>query len=490
MKNNYLKTLFITFFSVVISNSISAQSQNWWKTDGNGNGNNNTFIGTTNNAALRFRANNTEWFSISPSGQYTFNGLSGAGNGLMLISNTGNVYRLNFSGNANEVLTAAGTWQSINSLVPSAGYWTMTNAGLYTNNNTVINGTLTATGLNILHKIQADTIKGTVRVNVNGNMVLGEDGTYNGIYTRLEDLRINSKPGQNFNTVLNAGTNGNVGIGVNNPTHKLEVFGNSKLNGELNLQGINDLNINNTYELILRDSVSGNISKSSFRNFLQALNISAIACLTDGGGGIIPIWQYGVDKAFIGNPCTANVGINTNNPLQALDVRGNAIVSNKFVVGTTVVPANIKAHIKSTNEIGFCVETDYNGDYNYAFKTVINRDFTKAMAVIDSRNGEETFRLYGNGNLYATRVFVRNTPFPDYVFNKDYNLMSLSELEKYINDNKKLPKMPSADEVEKNGVDIGEINRLLVEKIEELTLYLLEQDKKIKALQEEINKLK
>lgn len=223
---------------------------------------------------------------------------------------------------------------------------------------------------------------------------------------------------------------------------------------------------------------------------MQALNTSAIPCLTDAGGGIIPLWQYGIDKAFIGNPCNANVGINTNNPLQALDVRGNAIVSSRFVVGTTIVPNNVKAHIKSTSEIGFCVETDYNGDYNYAFKTIINRDFTKAMAVIDSRNGEETFRLYGNGNLYTTRVFVRNTPFPDYVFNKDYKLMSLSELEEYINQNNKLPKMPRADEVEKNGADIGEINRLLVEKIEELTLYLLEQEKKIKELEKGLIELK
>lgn len=48
-----------------------------------------------------------------------------------------------------------------------------------------------------------------------------------------------------------------MGIGTNNPAAKLEVFGNSKFNGELNLQGINDLNTNNTYELILRDSISG-----------------------------------------------------------------------------------------------------------------------------------------------------------------------------------------------------------------------------------------
>lgn len=62
--------------------------------------------------------------------------------------------------------------------------------------------------------------------------------------------------------------------------------------------------------------------------------------------------------------------------------------------------------------------------------------------------------------------------------------MPLNELEKYIKENKHLPNMPTAKEVEKNGADIGEINRLLVEKIEELTLYILEQEKRIKTLEE------
>ncbi|MDT8411010.1 MAG: hypothetical protein RQ875_00995 [Vicingaceae bacterium] len=86
--------------------------------------------------------------------------------------------------------------------------------------------------------------------------------------------------------------------------------------------------------------------------------------------------------------------------------------------------------------------------------------------------------------LTRPKVIVQETPFPDYVFESTYKLMPLNELEKYIKTNKHLPKMPTAKEVEKNGADIGEINRLLVEKIEELTLYILEQDKRIKKLEE------
>ena len=99
-------------------------------------------------------------------------------------------------------------------------------------------------------------------------------------------------------------------------------------------------------------------------------------------------------------------------------------------------------------------------------------------------NNEDVFRVMGDGTTYATKVIVQETPFPDYVFESTYKLMPLNELEKYIKENKHLPNMPTAKEVEKNGADIAEINRLLVEKIEELTLYILEQDKRIKKLEE------
>ncbi|GIV28747.1 MAG: hypothetical protein KatS3mg027_2561 [Bacteroidia bacterium] len=117
------------------------------------------------------------------------------------------------------VLTGNGTWQSINTLVPQ--YWQLTNAGLYTTHPVVVNNTITATGIQILHKIEADTIKGVRKVDINGNITLGEDGAYKGITAKIEDLNINSKPGYDFNTILNANTNGNVGIGTSNPTKKI-----------------------------------------------------------------------------------------------------------------------------------------------------------------------------------------------------------------------------------------------------------------------------
>jgi len=78
----------------------------------------------------------------------------------------------------------------------------------------------------------------------------------------------------------------------------------------------------------------------------------------------------------------------------------------------------------------------------------------------------------------------------DYVFKKDYLLMPLSELKAYIDKNQHLPEIPAAAEVERNGLDLGEMNKVLVKKVEELTLYLIEKDKEDKARQQEVDELK
>jgi trimeric autotransporter adhesin len=73
----------------------------------------------------------------------------------------------------------------------------------------------------------------------------------------------------------------------------------------------------------------------------------------------------------------------------------------------------------------------------------------------------------------------------DYVFNKSYKLIPLNELEKFIALNKHLPNIPAAADVEKNGLDVGAVQAKQMEKIEELTLYILELNKRITELEKE-----
>lgn len=83
-------------------------------------------------------------------------------------------------------------------------------------------------------------------------------------------------------------------------------------------------------------------------------------------------------------------------------------------------------------------------------------------------------KLAVNGNIRAKEVKVEMANWPDYVFQEDYSLLPLGDLEAYIKENGHLPGIPTAKEVEADGVALAEMNRKLLEKVEELTLYLIE----------------
>ncbi|WP_217607282.1 hypothetical protein [Chitinophaga sp. GbtcB8] len=100
------------------------------------------------------------------------------------------------------------------------------------------------------------------------------------------------------------------------------------------------------------------------------------------------------------------------------------------------------------------------------------------------------YKLAVNGSAIFTRAKVEAyANWPDYVFERDYSLMSLSDLAKYINENKHLPDMPSADEVAKDGFDLGDMNKKLLQKIEELTLYLIDLKKENSEMKQQHNEL-
>ena len=81
------------------------------------------------------------------------------------------------------------------------------------------------------------------------------------------------------------------------------------------------------------------------------------------------------------------------------------------------------------------------------------------------------------------------TSFPDYVFAPDYKLPSLEEIEKYVKENSHLPEVPSAKEIEKDGMSLNEMNVILLKKVEELTLYMIEMKKENEEMKNEIKEL-
>ena len=110
--------------------------------------------------------------------------------------------------------------------------------------------------------------------------------------------------------------------------------------------------------------------------------------------------------------------------------------------------------------------------------------------VHDITNNIDLFRVKSNGHVYAREVQILNVslPFPDYVFAKDYKKLTLSELENYINKNKHLPSFENASYYEANGIKSSEMFIKQQEKIEELTLYIIELEKRMKAIEQLIKK--
>ncbi len=92
-------------------------------------------------------------------------------------------------------------------------------------------------------------------------------------------------------------------------------------------------------------------------------------------------------------------------------------------------------------------------------------------------------KLAVNGNILAKEVKVKtDITVPDYVFEPDYELPALADIEAYAKEHKHLPEIPSAADIARDGLDLAEMNLLLLKKVEELTLHLIEHEKKYRGL--------
>lgn len=99
------------------------------------------------------------------------------------------------------------------------------------------------------------------------------------------------------------------------------------------------------------------------------------------------------------------------------------------------------------------------------------------------------YKLGVDGSIVCKRAVVQLTNWSDFVFKPDYQLKPLNEIENFIKENGHLPDIPSESEITKVGMDVGEMNKLLLQKIEELTLHLIEIEKVNQSLQEQINSI-
>lgn len=116
-----------------------------------------------------------------------------------------------------------------------------------------------------------------------------------------------------------------------------------------------------------------------------------------------------------------------------------------------------------------------------------NGDMVIGNTTVAPKSG---YKLSVDGKVVCEELLVQLSPWPDYVFTDDYQLKSLEEVEQFISENNHLPGVPTANDVETNGLQVGEMQKIMMEKIEELTLYMIDLQKQNDTLKAEIEELK
>lgn len=335
---------------------------------------------------------------------------------------------------------------------------------------------------------------------------------------------------QNTNTFPE---NDNVGIGTLNPISKLTINGSFTLNGGLN-------NVANRPSISSGTLINGeirgysNAGNGADDGFLRLsagggtnpiktfIDLSAYSTIPDMAGNIV-FGTYGYERMRMNS--IGNLGIGTNNPRQKFVVSNNSQEGFEVyldpalsIVGLQSYNRTLNTHSKmqlDASQFSFMYGPVGIGTMNPQQKFVVSNNnaegfevyFDPAVSTVGLQSYNRSLGTYSkmqldasqfsfmygkvgigklnpvneldvNGTVHSKEVKVDMDGWSDFVFKKEYNLPTLEEVEKHIAEKGHLENIPSEKEVLENGISLGKMNAKLLQKIEELTLYAIEQEKK------------
>ena len=369
-------------------------------------------------------------------------------------------------------------------------YWDLTGADVHNNNSgNVAIGATASNGYKLLVKgngsFEGNTISKTGFLYNGGGLEINSNNVTGYQYLKMDGQTIQSLGNTNSNStpvtknlLLNP-FSGNVGINYSTPLATLVVkkaSNTSSPEGSLSLYGTthaSHFHYSTTEDTYIRGGKDG--SK---------------VIINDG-------------------PLLGNVGIGLSNPRCKLTILSNTVMGNSNTEVLQIAGKNALA-----------IFSDENGsDYGYIKAVTDNTqtpDFTRAGLLMGVSSGNlylstnyspiltingltnnvgigtvnPTQKLSVNGTIRSKEIIVEAAPWADYVFDEKYQLPNLDSIANYIKANKHLPGIPSAKEIEANGLKVGEVQTKMMEKIEELTLYVIELKKEIELLKKQTLSIK
>jgi hypothetical protein len=278
------------------------------------------------------------------------------------------------------------------------------------------------------------------------------------------------------------GTNGNTGIGTATPLQKLDVAGNMRISG----------------------AFMPNNSAGAAGQVLQSAGANAAPVwVTPAGGGLSGSGSTNYLSKWSGASSLASsqlydngskVSIGHAGPQAKLDIRDGSLADLYLY---TV--ANSRATLWTLNNLnsyGFQIDAGGTGNIVNGLSTqykLMNFEYS-GNAYCPGRvwigkkptSAHTDFNFAVGGKIVAQSVYVTmNVNWADYVFEEDYKLPSLAQVESFYKANKHLPEVPTAAQVQEQGIDVGEMNTLLLKKVEELTLYVVELNKSVETLKKQ-----
>ncbi|NMH26740.1 hypothetical protein [Flavobacterium silvaticum] len=310
--------------------------------------------------------------------------------------------------------------------------------------------------------LQSQTLKATASGSVVTNSTAGNNSTFVGtsagaVTTGASNTFVGYQAGSSNTTGL-----GNTMLGTNAGSYNITGISNTFIG--------NGAGYNNTgsYNTLIGTACGSNTTSGGGNSFLghgagdanttgtNNTYLGFLAGNTATGSYNIFVGQ-GAGKSGSGNDLLFVDNSNTQNPL----------IWGSFVNGSR--------QLKFHGKVGI------GGEYNTAFGS-----FPTTAGGVSVAN----YKLFVKGGILTEEVRVNTVSgWADYVFKDDYHLRPLSEVEQFITDNGHLPNVPSACEVESDGIELANMAKIQQEKIEELTLYLIQQQKEIETLKAQMNLL-